>query len=200
MKILLLLLLLLVGTCTAQQPHVRIIPPPCIPSAVIQEPRLDDFDTYRDYGATDAIYMGFENINTQWVQGRVFLQSQASYVGLVDANTVNYVEPFEGTTPIEGGHAFTAEWFVVATVNGWDGLIVQSPYGNWVQHVPYENDDAVIRISNVQDYLYFYLDGELVLIQEAPDIARYDLRAYYLGDFAQPLISFATRTCPIQPE
>jgi hypothetical protein len=197
------LLLLLSSTGFAQKgratPNVGIRPRPCFVVSVPQEPRLDDFNTYRDYAAMDSVYMGFENVNEQWVQGRVFLQAQASFVGLVDANSTHYVEPFEGTTPIAGGHAFTADWNLVVSVDGNDGLVVQSPYGNWVQHEAYVSADetAVVKIANQGGRLYYYLNDVMVFSQAAPDLEYRDVRAYYFGDFAEPLIGVAQRECDL---
>lgn len=172
------------------------IPPPCSYISVGEEPRLEDYDTYRDYAPIDSVYMGFQSVNNQWVEGRVFLQSQVSFVGIVDANTAKYVEAFEGTTPIDGGHAFTADWYLIAWVSGWDGLIVQSPYGSWTQHVEYnEEETAVIRIDNRDGLLMYSLNGVLVFTQLAPGLAGRDLRPYYLGDFGDPMIGVMKRRC-----
>lgn len=197
-----ILLLALASSVVAQKGRprtdigIRPRPNPCYIVSVPQEPHLDDFNTYHDYVATDSFELSFERIYGQWAQGTVSLQAQASFVGLVDEDTSDYIPPFEGTTPISGGHAFSAGWSVLVTVNGWDGLIVQSPYGNWVQQVPYsESDTAVVRITAMNGTLSYYLDGVFVYSQVAPDIAVRDLRAYYVGYFDDPLVGVAEKHC-----
>lgn len=210
--LLLLFVLLLASSLVAQTPlkgkgrlatdarcHVESIP---------TVPRLDDFDTYRDYAAIDDISMGFESVNSQWVQGRVYLAGTTSFVGMVDATTTHYIEAVDGTTPIAGGHAFTADWYLMVTVNQYAGLIVQSPYGSWTQGVAYTDSDvAVVRITQAGGWLLYSLDGVQVFTQYAPDLAQHDWRAYYIGAVDNALIGVKQVVCggfhlevPTEPE
>lgn len=152
-------------------------------------PWLIDYNTYIWYEPIDNVSESVDQVNGGWVQGRVYLQSSGSFVGIVDNNTVTYVEPFEGTTPIDGGHAFNAGWGVLVTVNGWDGLIVMSPFGSWVQHEPYDGDEvAVVRITNRNGRLIYSLNGVAVFSQAAPDVGERDLRAFYFGPVDNALV------------
>lgn len=202
-KIFLSLLIALLFTITVfaqKQGKGRMRIQPCGPVVTRIEPSLEDYDTYRDYVPIDDIYESFNNINGGFVEGKVFLTATMSYVGMDDHNTVTYIEPFEGTTPIAGGHAWTSTWFITATVNQWSGLIVQSPYGNWIQDEPFYEDEATVRIVNQGNYLYYYLNGVQVFSQYAPDINGHDWRALYIGDFDQPFIGILTKQGCIHPE
>jgi hypothetical protein len=165
-------------------------------------PWLIDYPTYRDYVPIDDVYVSMEQINGQWTEARVYLAATYAYVGMVDANTIHYVEAVDGTTPIAGGHAFTADWSLVVSVNGWDGLIVQSPYGNWTQHREYVSDDdtALVRVANRYGWLFFYLNGELLYSQYAPGLDSHDLRAFYFGsvDVDKALVGVPKKQCEIQ--
>lgn len=162
------------------------------------EPSLDDFPTYRDYVPIDDVSVSFETVNDGWVEGRVYLQSWASFVGIIDSSTATYIEPVDGTTPIAGGHAFNAGWGVLVTVTGWDGLIVLSPFGNFVQGEPYINDDevATVRIVNQRGRLIYYLNGTLVFSQAASGLETRDLRAFYFGPVDNALIGIPLQTYP----
>jgi len=197
--LLLAVLALLATTTFAQRLKTDRLASPkarCYPVSVPQEPRLDDYPTYRDYAVIDAVSMGFESINNQWVEGRIYLTATVSYVGAVDEDTTHYVEPVDGTTPIDGGHAFTADWYLLVTVNQYSGLIVQSPYGNWSQGVAYnENDFATVRVTLNGSWLRYSLDGVEVFSQYAPDLVNRDWRAYYIGTVDNLLIGVRQLVC-----
>ncbi len=154
-----------------------------LPRYQVIEPTLGDFDTFRDYVPIDDVSVSYENVNDGWVEGQVYLRYSAAFVGIIDSSTATYVPPIDGTTPIAGGHAFNAGWGVLVTVTGWDGLIVQSPFGNFVQGQPYINDDdlATVRIAHQRGRLLYYLNGTLVFSQPAPGLEERDLRAFYFG-------------------
>lgn len=158
-------------------------------------PQLIDYPTYLWYVPIDDISESVDNVNGQWVQGRVYLAGTMKYLGIDDHNTVTYIEPVDGTTPIDGGHAFNAGWELLVTVDGWDGLIVQSPFGSWVQHVQYDEDTAVVRIDNHDGWLYYSLNGVMIYAQLAPGLDQRDLRALYLGSVDSALVGSTKRIC-----
>lgn len=197
----LLLLVVLSAPVFSQAPEIPPDPPsegggggtPQCANDVSQIPNLEDRNTFADYVPLDNFSESFDRVNGWWIQGRVYLTASTKYVGIVDHATTHYVEPVDGTTPIFGGHAFTWDWGILVTVDQYQGLMVQSPFGNYSQNVPYiESDLAYVRITVDDFMIHYWLDANMVHSQFAIGLAARDLRALYIGTVDSALIGHTT--------
>ena len=98
-------------------------------------------------------------------------------VGIVDADSEQYPPCSE-----YGERFYSNKWLVSAVISEENGLtVVENGHVSFIEHRPYQEQTAVIRIENDRETLRFYLNGRFVYQNKYAALQQRDLRGYYVG-------------------